>query len=72
MKLASQIVYAGDGAGSVIGVGGTASAAVQFGKAVGAFFVGIDVTALKLVAHLTVGDAVVDIAQQELSSPTNW
>ena len=72
MELAAQVIDSGDGAGGVVGVGSAAAAAVELGEAVGAFFVGVDIAALELIADGSIGDAVVDVAQQEIETPTNW
>ena len=54
------------------GVGSAAAAAVELGEAVGAFFVGVDIAALELIADGSIGDAVVDVAQQEILFADDW
>ena len=66
MKLTAQLVDPGNGSGGVMGIGRTSAAAVQLGEAVGAFLVGVDIAAFKLIADGCIGDSVIDITQKEL------
>ena len=50
----------------MMGVGSTASAAIQFGEAVCAFAVGIYVAAFELIAYGSVGDTIVYVTEKEL------
>ena len=66
VEFATCLVHASDAAGGVVCVGCTSAAAVELGEAVGTFLVGVYVAALELVADRVVGDAVVNVSQQEL------
>ena len=66
LQLAALIIGISDCAVEVVGVGGTATAAIESGKTVATFFLGINITALKLILDVSGLDAIPDITHNEV------
>ena len=64
-ELAAVLVNTGNGAGGVVGVGGTAAGAVQPRPAVPAFRVGVDIAGGEFALDFLVGDTLPDVTQLE-------
>ena len=65
-ELTAVLVHAGDGAGGVVGVGGTAAGAVQPRPAVPALGMGVDIAGGEFALDCLVGDTGPDVAQLKL------